>query len=879
MALLVLWDLPAQTYNIEFKGETLADALTKVSGKLKIKVAFDAQKAAKVQINRQVTGNTPEEFMQNLLSGLSFDYVYKHNRFLLVEKQEIALKDTVSCRVLGAITDRESGEQLPYAAVVLPELNMNTYASSSGSFSFKNIQSNPFRLVVNFIGYDPVDTLVHWINPEQSLNFQLKRKVQLMDTVVVKSPRLEMIDFRNDVDFATTINVSKLIDLPILAETDIFRTLQLLPGISYSENSSELSIHGGSSDQNLILFDGQTLYNLSHYYGMISSLNPNVVKDVQVFKGGFDSRYGERVSGIVDITAKSGNHQRMRVYGDVNLISGNITAEVPLGDKIALVAAYRRTYSDLYSTEYSKKVSRGVLKDFRRDSSNVDIITTPSFRFYDYNTKFTYRPNERESFSVSYYGGKDYFDNSYSYSENYKNLLVNVDNVDRNNWSNFGLSAIWTKQWNTSLYTNIQIGASGYSNSSNNKVTIDKTSIESFAPSSDPRNPLPEKINNFVLNDENNLKDYALSIKNSYSLNDKHLFYFGALLRKNSTYYYKDAGDTLIYDLIDKENMVGSLYFLDKMKVNEALTVKPGLRVNYYDGTKKVYIEPRLAMGIDLDSKSSLRMAYGHYCQYISQIGSPQATGYLKNFWVLADGDTHPVITSDHFVIGADFQLGDFLLDMEAYYKKLYGIQEYFYISHLRRYSDPEKFNPSPNGENEIPATEEKASFFLSGEGNAYGIDFLLQYKRKTYTGWMSYSISRSLQSFNGINFGHSLPSPTDQLHQFSFNNMLSLGNWNFGSIFLFSTGRPFYYSIPESPFRYYDRVPDYFRTDLSANYLLKIGTSQFKLGASIINLFNTQNYYDINSRDIDFDNMSFSQTNIIRSQNRSLNLFLHFDF
>ncbi len=868
MALFVLWDLPAQTYNIEFKGETLADALTKVSEKLKIKVAFDAQKADKVQINRQVTGNTPEEFMQNLLSGLSFDYVYKHNRFLLIEKQEIALKDTVSCRVLGAITDRESGEQLPYAAVVLPELNMNTYASSSGSFSFKNIQSNPFRLVVNFIGYDPVDTLVHWINSDQSLNFQLKRKVQLMDTVVVKSPRLEMIDFRNDVDFATTINVSKLIDLPILAETDIFRTLQLLPGISYSENSSELSIHGGSSDQNLILFDGQTLYNLSHYYGMISSLNPNVVKDVQVFKGGFDSRYGERVSGIVDITAKSGNYQKPKVYGDINLLSGNITTEVPIGNKISLVAAYRRTYSDIYATEFSKKVFSTGVEGFQGAISNTTIVSSPTFKFYDYNSKLTFRPNSRESLSVSYYGGKDFYDNSFSNS--YKGLFIN--NVDKNTWNNFGLSGNWTRQWNNSLFTSLQVGASGYSNKYSNRTLIEST----ISSTDQPPYPLPEKINNFPMNDENTLNDLALSLKNSYTLNDKHQLYFGAVGRRNHTYYYKDSGDTLVYDKIDQKNWVGSLYLLDRIKLNDIFTIKPGLRVNYYDGTKKVYVEPRLALGADLNSKLSLRMAYGHYCQYISQVGSGQETGYIKNFWVLADGVMHPVITSDHYVIGANLQMGDFLFDAEAYYKSIYGIQEYFYISHLRRNVDRDKFS-SP------PGTFDRASYFLNGDGEAYGMDFLLQYKRKNYTGWISYSLSRSLEMFDEINSGNAFPSTNDQLHQLSVNSMVSLGKWNFGSIFLFSTGRP-YYKMEKEPYfdgflRYYDRVPNYFRTDLSANYSFHLGKSQFKLGASVINVLNTQNYYDINSRDFNFENMSFSQTNLIRSKARSLNLFLHFSF
>ena len=128
----------------------------------------------------------------------------------------------------------------------------------------------------------------------------------------------------------------------IFGEPDVFKTLQLLPGISTQENSSQLNIRGSSADQNLVTFDGFTLYNLDHFFGVFSALNPNVIKDIQVYRGGFDSRYGERVSGIVEITGKSGDKTKPRIYGGVNMISGNLTAEIPISEKLSLVAAGRR---------------------------------------------------------------------------------------------------------------------------------------------------------------------------------------------------------------------------------------------------------------------------------------------------------------------------------------------------------------------------------------------------------------------------------------------------------------------------------------------------------------------------------------------------------
>lgn len=885
-SLLVCSPSSAQTYKLNFTNETLSDALLKASDEFKIKVAFDAQKAAAIHINKQVTGNTPEEFMQNLLSGSAFDYVYKHNHFLIVDRVIVEPK-LPTCQLVGTITDNESGEQLPYATIVLPDQNLNAYASTSGSFSFKEINTNPFRLMIHFIGYTPVDTLIRWNSSFLNCNFKLKRDVQVIDTVIVKSPRLEMIDYRNDADFATTINPSKLIDLPLLAETDIFRTLQLLPGISYTENSSELSIRGGSSDQNLILFDGQTLYNLSHYYGVISALNPNIIKDVQVFKGGFDSRYGERVSGIVDITAKSGNQSKPKIYGDLNLVSGNITAEIPVTPKLSVIAAFRRSYSDIYSTEFANNLFKNNVTRFRNDSNEQTSITTPTFHFYDYNTKLTYRISAREALSFNFYGGTDYFSNAYN---TYSNRLI-VYNLDKNNWSNYGVSAGWTKQWNSSLFTNLQLGASGYTNNYYNSIVIDRTNAPPMG-----HGPLPNNLDTFESNNSNNLKDISLSLKSSYNINNRHQLFFGALVRQNNIYYHKDADRKYIYDNLNQTNNVASVYFLDKFKINRFLTLKPGMRVNYYDGTQKFYIEPRAALGIDISSNVSARIAYGKYYQYLSQALSEQETGYIKSIWVLANKNEHPVIKSNHLVLGINYRLGNFLFDAEAYYKYFTGIQEYYYISNLQRNAEFDRLFEPREGKTVILPSD-KPSYFMNGKGRAYGIDFFLQYKKRIFTSWLSYSIGRSLHQFEQINYGFDIPAPTDQLHQLSFTNMLTLGNWNFGTITLFSTGRP-YIDKPQDNIitrttsadystgsqtnmiiRYYSRTPNYFRMDFSANYTFKMGESRLKVGTSVVNILNTQNYYDINTRDINYANSSFTETNLIRSQNLSLNLFLHFSF
>lgn len=614
--------IPAQTYTITFKNTTVSDALLQTSKQFDIKVAFDSKKLTSVYIDRTVTGSTIDDFMNNLLRNSGYNFIYKYNRYLIVEKKVENDKTIINdCQIIGSVTDSETGEQLPYASVLFIDRHFFTPASENGSFSIRNVSANPAHLMVSYIGYTPVDTTISWTDPMVKCNFRLERKLNVLDSIVVHGNRFEMIDLRNDVDLATTIDPSKLIDLPVLAETDIFRMLQLLPGISYAENSSGLTIRGGSSDQNLVLFDGQTLYNLSHYYGVVSALNPNVIKDLQVYKGGYDSRFGERVSGIVDISGKSGNKFKPTVYGDLNLLSGNITAEIPVNKKLTIITAARRSYSDIYATSFSNNLFERGMGILSGDSSNIVNQTRPSFYFYDYNAKLTYRTSDIENFSLSFYGGKDFFRNSYSGMS--QNLFV--DETDKNVWSNYGISATWMKQWNESFYSNLQIGTSGYSNKSSSLTTIDRSN----SPVNN-NNFLPDSVNNFGTYNMNNLKDIYMSMRNTYKFSNDNQLNFGFLTRKNTILYHKDADEIYVYDNTKQEEETLSAYVQDRITLFRNLIFKPGIRLSYYSGKQNLYFEPRFSANYKFSDAFSLRMATGRYYQFLNQVLAQQETGYNK---------------------------------------------------------------------------------------------------------------------------------------------------------------------------------------------------------------------------------------------------------
>jgi ferric enterobactin receptor len=866
--------LIAQTYRLTFRNTPLSNALIRISGQLDIKVAFDSKKLGSVTINRDVTGNSAEEVISDLLWNSGFEYKIKYNKYLIIDKEKVeGENNSEEYQLIGSISDRESGEQLPYATVILYNKNLQISASEKGSFSIKNITSNPVHLFISYIGYNPLDTTILMTDRLANFNLKLGKRIHSLDTIVVKGTKLEMIDLRNDVDFATTINLVKLTDLPTLAETDIFRTLQLLPGISYTENSQGLSIRGGLSDQNLVLFDGQTLYNLSHYYGVVSALNPNIIKDMQIYKGGYDSRFGERVSGIVDITSKSGNQTKPTVYGDLNLISGNLTTEIPVGKKVSVIGAVRRSYSDIYSTGFSYGLFDRNMSWFRGDSVTIINQTRPNYYYYDYNAKVTFKPSNVESFSLSLYGGKDYFQNSYSGSSDM--LMINVNDI--NSWSNYGFNASWFRQRNESLFSSIQAGSSRYENQASNSTTIDRTLSTEFDP-----NLLPDTVNTFNTCSQNNLKDIYFSVRNNYKISNNNQLDFGFLTRKNKIYYHKDADKVYIYDNLVQSGWTTSAYLQDRITISNKLTLKPGLRLSRYSNTWGWHAEPRFSANYKFSDTFSIRIATGRYYQFINQVLTQQETGYNKNFWIMADNKIHPAITSNHFIAGFTAERGRFLLDAEVYYKSYSGLQEYVYVSQFLKNSDFPKY--FPGNENNVPTLAKPApSFYVTGTGRSYGIDLLLRYKGNKFNSWLSYSLGRSIQNYSYINFGNDIPAPSDQPHQLSWTNILSAGKWNFGTITLFSTGRPYIdfttSSINLPIVRNYKRLPDYFRSDFSVNYNFSICKAKLKTGLSFINIFNTQNYFNVSTRKFDFENTSFSEATLIQSQSFSINMFIHFVF
>ncbi|RZL09259.1 MAG: TonB-dependent receptor, partial [Pedobacter sp.] len=276
----------------------------------------------------------------------------KNSSLIQVVSKDTVFKEATPNRVVtpfnitGRIIDQTNGESLPAAVVRVINTNIVSSTNADGYFTLINVPHDTCWLQVDYVGYQRELIYLDKSKMKKEIIIGIYPSLKTLSEVVISGKRTEglmSIDKRRV--SVLQISPSKLEELPNIGEKDILRSFQLMPGISSSnESSSGAYVRGGTPDQNLVLFDGFTVYQVDHLYGFFSAFNSNAVKDVTMYKGGFSSKYGGRLSSVTDIVGKEGNSKEGNVAGDLSLLSANVFMEQPLGSKSTLLLAYRRSY-------------------------------------------------------------------------------------------------------------------------------------------------------------------------------------------------------------------------------------------------------------------------------------------------------------------------------------------------------------------------------------------------------------------------------------------------------------------------------------------------------------------------------------------------------
>jgi hypothetical protein len=733
----------------------------------------------------------------------------------------------------GKIVDSESSESLPFAQVLIQGTSIGTATNVDGYFTLFNVPSDTSVLLASYIGYDLQRVFLNPKTVSTQLVIEMKSRAIHLETVEIVGEHEELMRMASNTG-KISMSPKKIEQLPDIGEKDIFRSYQLLPGISGSnEASSGLYVRGGTPDQNLILYDGFTVYHVDHLYGMFSSFNSNALKDVKLSKGGFEAKYGGRLSSVMEITGKDGNQQSFNAGASISLMSFNAFTEFPIGKKVSAFFTARRSFQssfyqgifDQFNTSQVSGPEGEMAGRMRRFSEQ----TSPNTYFYDLNGKLTYRSDKGDIISWSIYNGQDELDNSRDDSRSFGGSSMSSETNDLTSWGNIGTSLKWSRKWNEKLYSNYLLSYSRYY--SKRDMTSSGTRIQD-----------DEAIEFTNGQYENNfMNDYSLKLDNEYQLSQKNTLGFGL----QATYYLNDYDYTMndtvvIEDRYDKQ-MQNSIYVQDEFTPSEKFNMKPGIRASYYTGTSKMYIEPRFLANYNFTNKLRMKAAWGIYYQFANRIIRNDLQSGARDFWILADGEDIPVGKATHYITGLEYETPNYLFSAEAFYKPMEGLSQYSYLM--------------VGGFQEMNYNE----FFYTGTGLSKGIEFLAQKKAGQYTGWVSYTLADVTYDFPDLS-ENPFPASHDVRHEINIVNTYTYNKWVFALTWIYATGRP--YTAPSGGYELTTpdgttedfiaigeinslRLPDYNRLDLSATYNFDFGGKMHgSLGASLFNVYNRQNVW-----------------------------------
>lgn len=746
-----------------------------------------------------------------------------------------------SSDITGTVRDSLNNETLPNAVVSLLGESFRTLTDEFGRFTLVSVPAGDHTMRVEYLGYAVFEMGVTGSEAAPITVLMSPEAIDIEGVTVETST-----DILAAAEEISTITISprNLSTLPSLGETDIFRALQLLPGVSGTNDAtSGLFIRGGTPDENLVLLDGMTVYHVDHFFGVFSAFNSDAIKDIRLHKGGFPAKFGGRTSSVVEMIGKSGDNQDFNMSGGMNLLSGRALMEVPLAGKGSWLVSARRSYTDVIRTGLYNNIFNtlegaeeeaaapgpgagggrggrgGGFGNFQQQSIQ------PDFFFYDVNSKLTFTPTEKDVLALSVYTGEDKLDESSLGQEitgRNGQTRVTPDRVDLSNWGNRGASGRWSRAWGSRFTSDALVAYSEYFSA----ASLDVASTR-FA-------------RGFL--EDNQVTDFTARIDNSWRLSQASDLRFGLQSTSSDVSYQFQQlqGDSVRGGLdVGGTGTLSSAFAQHRWLPSDRVDVTLGLRASVYDQTDGTYWEPRASAQFKVTDNVLVKAAWGQYHQFVKRVENEDVLEGSRDFWVLAGDELDPSF-AEHQIIGASYDNPDWLFDVEAYRKDLDGVSQF---------STRARQRPG----------QELGDLFFSGIGQARGVEFLVQKKRGRLTGWVGYTLSEVEYELTGFNDGDPFPASHDQLHELKTVAMYQAGPWTLSSTWVYGSGKP--YTIPEAqyPIQLLDGrtltyihvgekngqlLPAYHRLDVAATRRFESATLFYELNLSLFNAYGRNNIW-----------------------------------
>lgn len=688
--------------------------------------------------------------------------------------------------ISGHIKDSSTGEDLIGAILRVKELPKTGAVTNVYGFFSLTLPAGKYTLIFSYVGYKDVIK-------KADVSKSLKIDIELNQTAANLS-QVDIYGERSDANVTspemsvTKVTIKEVEKIPVIfGETDVMKTIQLLPGIkSEGDGGAGFFVRGGSADQNLILLDEAPVYNASHMLGFFSVFNSDAIKDVKLYKGGMPAKYGGRLSSVMDISMKDGNNKSYHANGGIGIISSKLNIEGPIvKDKSSFIISGRRTYADVFL-----KLS----PDEQQQKSQL--------YFYDLNLKANYMVSENDRIYLSGYMGRDKF---------------GFDEAFGFDWGNKTATIRWNHLFSDKLFSNTTLLYSDYNYVF--KATFSERTIEAGS----------------------EISDYNLKEDLTYFVNDKNKINFGG----NIIHHTFSPGDIKVDGVVQIDNTLEkrysletALYISNDQKITDYFQLSYGLRYSNFSqiGPGNIYtfdnqgllvltkqykdwekvksyngLAPRLSALYIISPKSSIKASFGRTYQYLHLV-SNTTSSTPTDIWLPSSNNVKPEI-SDQTALGyyRNFKKDMFEFSAEIYYKNIQNAIDY-------RVGSQVNFNPFVEGD------------LIFGKGRAYGLELLFKKKLGKFSGWLSYTLSRVEKQFDEINTNNWYPARQDRTHDVSIVGMYEINErlnvaatWVYytGSAVTFPSGK---YLIDGMVVNYYTerngyRMPEYHRLDVGVNW------------------------------------------------------------
>jgi len=658
--------------------------------------------------------------------------------------------------------------------------------------------------------------------------------IQRLEEVVVTNYLTKGISKTNN--GAIEVDTKAFNMLPGLIEPDVLQIAQSLPGIiSVDERISNINVRGGTNDQNLILYEGIRMYQTGHFFGLISAFNPYLSEEIDISKNGTSAKFGDAVSSTISIKNTDEIENSFSAGIGSNLLSADGYAKIPLSKKAELLVSARRSFTDIIaSTTYEAYFDR-IFRDSELNASNnvnTVLALNERFLFYDFNMKYLYNIDATSKLRINLlniYNNLDYNQIFTDTDNNFQETRSSLNQVS------YGASANYSKLWDDKLTTTLEVYYSNYNlDGDNNDVANEQRLIQ-----------------------KNKVEDYGLRFHVSKKMSDYVQFNGGYQLNEVGVTNFRDVTNpnftTLSKEIIRTHALFGEVEWYSDSRETY---IRAGSRISYFDKLAEIVIEPRFTINQKFWDYFRLEILGELKSQSITQIIDLQQDffGIEKRRWQLSNTSDVPLITSEQVSIGVSYNQNNLLISAEAYYKGVNNITA-----------------RSQGFQNQFQFVNDVGFYTVKG------IDFLINKRFNDFSAWLSYSYSKNDYEFQNLNNKVAFPNTLDLRHVTNASLTYNLDHLKIGLGFNWRSGRPFTspssiqndtnmvieYQSPNS-----SRLPDYFRTDISAIYNFKFSTDvKAELGASIWNIFNQTNiinrFYTIDSDEniIEIDNRSLKFT------------------